>query len=600
MMRVLPSFLLLCLWCVPSVCFVSRTAPTSPRPVSNPGTFTSLGLADGSSTQPQPPKQKQKQKQKQTLESSYDVVIVGSGIGGLSAAAMLSKYGYTVLVLESHSETGGCAHGFTLRGPDNEGKNSGIYKFDTGPSFFSGLNPNIPPKSSNPLRTILDYVGESVDCIPYETFGLVFPEGEFVHTTGFGGMEGVVGKLSGTNGVEQWSNLMEKMEPLAEAVSAMPTVALRTDIGAALTAGPFLPKFGRLGNPFAALKLTKPFSSILKDAGVNDAFTQNWLDLLCFCLSGMPSSGTITAEMAMMMGEFYEPGAVMDCPVGGARSIVDALARGVTKHGGVIATNSHVKGINVENGKATGVTLTNNNRVINAKQAVISNLSIWDLLSSGIVDRTHFPDDFYTKGMDTPPGKSFLHIHLGFRATTEELSKLQAHYMYVDDWSRGVDADENTALLSIPSVHDDTLAPDGHAVLHIYTPATEDFQKWEHLDRRSEEYQALKVERSQFLWKVLTKTIPDIKERVTIQKIGTPLTHARFLRRYRGSYGPAIKAGEASFPFPGTPIQQLLTCGDSCFPGIGVPAVAGSGILAAHSVSLDSIKPQLKLLESLK
>ena len=51
----------------------------------------------------------------------------------------------------------------------------------------------------------------------------------------------------------------------------------------------------------------------------------------------------------------------------------------------------------------------------------------------------------------------------------------------------------------------------------------------------------------------------------------TPLTHQRFLNRHKGSYGPAIRAGEASFPFPGTPVDGLLVCGDSVFPGIGVP-----------------------------
>jgi phytoene dehydrogenase-like protein len=85
-----------------------------------------------------------------------------------------------------------------------------------------------------------------------------------------------------------------------------------------------------------------------------------------------------------------------------------------------------------------------------------------------------------------------------------------------------------------------------------------------------------------------------------IFKLRTPLTHQRFLRRHRGSYGPAIRAGEGDFPFPGTPVKGLLVCGDSCFPGIGIPAVAGSGILAANSVSLDSLRPQLKLLEGLK
>lgn len=80
----------------------------------------------------------------------------------------------------------------------------------------------------------------------------------------------------------------------------------------------------------------------------------------------------------------------------------------------------------------------------------------------------------------------------------------------------------------------------------------------------------------------------------------TPLTHQRFLNRHKGSYGPAIRAGEASFPFPGTPVDGLLVCGDSVFPGIGVPAVAGSGILAANSVSFDSIGPQMRLLKKMR
>ena len=93
-------------------------------------------------------------------------------------------------------------------------------------------------------------------------------------------------------------------------------------------------------------------------------------------------------------------------------------------------------------------------------------------------------------------------------------------------------------------------------------------------------------------------SVSDLAFRVST--LSTPLTHQRFLRRYRGSYGPAIRAGEASFPFPNTPIEGLLVCGDSCFPGIGVPAVAGSGFLAANSVSFASIGPQLKLLESMR
>ena len=59
-----------------------------------------------------------------------------------------------------------------------------------------------------------------------------------------------------------------------------------------------------------------------------------------------------------------------------------------------------------------------------------------------------------------------MHLHLGFRATPKELAQLQAHYMYVDDWSKGIEAEENVVLVSIPSVHDSTLTPPGYAVVH--------------------------------------------------------------------------------------------------------------------------------------
>ena len=113
-----------------------------------------------------------------------------------------------------------------------------------------------------------------------------------------------------------------------------------------------------------------------------------------------------------------------------------------------------------------------------------------------------------------------MHLHVGFSATKAELKALEAHYMYIDDWSKGVEGEDNAALLSIPSVHDDTLAPEGYGVLHIYTPATEDFTRWEGLDRKSEEYTALKEERSNYLWRVLEKIIPDIKERVVVSQVG--------------------------------------------------------------------------------
>ena len=67
----------------------------------------------------------------------------------------------------------------------------------------------------------------------------------------------------------------------------------------------------------------------------------------------------------------------------------------------------------------------------------------------------------------------------------------------MNDWKRGVDADQNVVLISVPSVLSPDLAPPGKHVLHAYTPGTEPFELWDGLDRRSKEYKELKTGRSE-------------------------------------------------------------------------------------------------------
>jgi all-trans-retinol 13,14-reductase len=115
-------------------------------------------------------------------------------------------------------------------------------------------------------------------------------------------------------------------------------------------------------------------------------------------------------------------------------------------------------------------------------------------------------------------------------------------------------------------------------VVHAYT--LEPWEGWQ----RDDDYDSRKRERVQPLYQALAKVIPDIRDRVEVELIGTPLTHQRFLRRYQGTYGPAIAAETGLFPNCKTPISGLLRVGDSTLPGIGVPAVAASGILCANSL----------------
>jgi len=119
-------------------------------------------------------------------------------------------------------------------------------------------------------------------------------------------------------------------------------------------------------------------------------------------------------------------------------------------------------------------------------------------------------------------------------------------------------------------------------VVHAYT--LEPHDNWQ----RDNCYQERKKERSQSLYRALERVIPDIRQRVVLELIGTPLTHADYLRRDRGTYGAAIAAGQGMFPSTHTPISGLYRVGDSTMPGIGIPAVAASGILCANTL----VQPQ--------
>ena len=495
---------------------------------------------------------------------SVDVVVIGSGVGGLCCAALLAKYGYRVTVCESHAIAGGAAHSFERDG----------YKFDSGPSLYSGLSSS---PTNNPLRQVLDAIEEDIEWANYNVWGCRLPEGDFDAYVGADHFAEVLTKLRGEAAVKQWRKLQSEMRPLADAVNALPPLAMRFDLGAAISVGQYLPNtLGHLPN---ILRLTRPFSEVMEGI-VSDPFIRNWMDLLSFLLSGLPADGTVGAEMAFMFAEWYKPGVKLDYPMGGSGAIVDALVRGFTKRGGEIIYNAHVERILVEKNKAVGVRLRNGEE-IKAGKAVVSNASVWNTLS--LIPEGVLPKSFVKERANTPECESFMHLHLGIDATG--LENLECHYIVVNDWNKGVTAPQNVVVMSIPSVLDSSLAPSGKHAIHVYTPGNEPYELWGGMDRRSDAYKEQKQKRAEVMWQGLARVIPDIRDRTELTLIGTPLTHQRYLRRHRGTYGPAHQAGKALFPGSNTPISGLLCCGDSTFPGIGIPAVAASGAIAANTIA---------------
>merc|ERR1712087_994643 len=198
-----------------------------------------------------------------------------------------------------------------------------------------------------------------------------------------------------------------------------------------------------------------------------------------------------------------------------------------------------------------------------------------------------------------PRHGAIMHLFLAIDATDLDLSHIDdpAH-LVVQDWGRSLQDSQNLCSFFIPSLRDPSVCPPGKHCIHVYSSGGEPYEPWQDLKMGSPEYEAYKEERAQVLWSAVERCIPDVRQRTEFSIIGSPLAHEAFLRRDRGTYGLAWAAGTSApfsgkvknllpFPFPNlkTPVDGLLRCGDSCFPGIGTPSAAASGVIAANTLT---------------
>ena len=507
--------------------------------------------------------------------NKYDVIIVGSGIGGLCCGSILALSGRKVLICEAHNQPGGVAHSFDMKG----------YKFESGPSLWSGIG---KWPTTNPLGQVLRLLDEKVELKKYHGWQVNVPEGSFNLKVGQEPFRKRIGLLRGNQSVKEWDSFLSEIKPLSQIVSEIPLLSSSPKTIDFLEILKLTYKF--LPNIKLLSKLNSGFGEIV-DNHLKDPFLRNWVDLLSFLISGMTMHDTNSAAMATLFDEWFKPESYLEYPKGGSESIVKALVNALKKNGGELILSSKVDAIDFSKNVASGVTLENGSKFIS--DFVVMNTDVW-------TSRKLIPEKLQKKWR--PKAKainkcgSFLHIHLGFDASG--LQNLPIHSIHVEDWERGITAERNVVVFSIPSVLDNEMAPKGKHVLHGYTPANEPWEIWENLNFNDLTYKNLKEERCLIFLKSLRKLIPDIDDRIEIKLLGTPLTHKKFTNTYCGSYGPALSAAEGLFPGCTTPIKNLLTCGASSFPGIGIPAVSASGAYAAEKIiGKKEYKDLLKMID---
>jgi prolycopene isomerase len=337
-------------------------------------------------------------------------------------------------------------------------------------------------------------------------------------------------------------------------------------------------------------------------AHIQDPNLLRFIDMECFCWSVMPADRTPMINAGMVFSDRHAGG--INYPKGGVGVIAGRLVAGLERYGGAIRYRSRVVKVLLEQGRAVGVRLAGGEEL--RARRVVSNATRWDTFgdpdSAGprpggaakLPSKT-MSGQSLIDGADTPaaertwrrryrPSPSFLSLHLGVRADLIP-EGTHVHHLLLERWE-DLEAEQGTVFVSMPSLLDPSLAPEGHQIVHTFTPSS--MEAWQGLS--PSEYRVKKQADADRLIARLEAILPGLAGAITHREVGTPRSHRRFLGRMGGSYGPipAMRLpGLLPMPFNRTGISGLYCVGDSCFPGQGLNAVAFSGFACAHRIGAD-------------
>jgi prolycopene isomerase len=493
-----------------------------------------------------------------TAETLFDAIVIGSGIGGLVTATQLAAKGAKVLVLESYLIPGGSAGYF-----DREG-----YRFDVGASMIFGFGTQ---GTTNLLTRALEAVNVSLETIPDPVqihYHLPNDLKVKVHRDYEKFLQELISYFPHEQqGIRQfydecWKvfNCLNRMDLLSlEEPRYLTRVFFQ--------------------HPLACLGLVKYLPQNAGDVArkyIKDPLLLKFIDIECYIWSVVPADLTPMINAGMVFSDRHYGG--INYPKGGVGQIAQKLADGLEKAGGEIKYQAKVTKIVTENNRAVGVKLASG-EVYRAKR-IVSNSTRWDTFEK-LLPKAEMPASEQKWQQRYEKSPSFLNMHLGVKAELLPIGT-ECHHILVEDWDKMAE----TIFVSIPTLLDPDLAPEGHHIIHTFTPNW--VEDWQNLSQG--EYEQKKEVAAGKIIKRLEQIFPGLDAALDYMEVGTPRTHRRFLNRANGTYGPIPRRklmGLLGMPFNRTSIPGLYCVGDSTFPGQGLNAVAFSGFACAHRVAVD-------------
>lgn len=500
---------------------------------------------------------------------TWDAIVVGSGMGGMAAAAALARFGHRVLLLEQYGTPGGLTHSFSREG----------FTWDAGIHYIGSIAPG------ERERGFLDWLADTP--LAFESMGAVYDN---LHI-------GTAEPLPLSRPYEaQERDLKDRFPEDTEAIEAW-TAALRAgdDIARTIFSTRAMPAL--LGNAllwwnrraidrWCRRTTGEVIAEITANPDLAAAFAAQWGD------HGGRLSRASFAMHAVIAGSFLKCGAWY--PVGGGAAFADSILPTITKAGGQVRTGVRVDGLLLDGDTVTGVR-TGDGEEIGAN-VVISNIGVREtvdrLLPAGCGHQ-----DWIAKIRSLSSSLAHFSLFLGFEGDVEEAGATRSnHWLYpagtVDAlWADAPDGEPLGMFVSFASLKDPHHDPGPKRKYAGEIVAWTDWSivaRWADMDRseRGADYEAFKHQVEETMFAQFRAYFPELADLVVFRELSTPLSTAAITGHRQGAfYGLEVTPERTTSDAlrARTPFKGLFLSGqDVASPGI--QGALWGGMLSAACV----------------
>lgn len=512
--------------------------------------------------------------QKLDLKPRYDVVIIGAGVGGLTTAALLSKAGFSVCVLEKEPHAGGYLAGFRRK----------QFRFDTAIHWLNQCAPGgmaarifdilgSDHPNAIPQKRIRRYKGDSYDYLLTNNPDELRDQWirEFPHEK-----EGLIRFFKAAKRLgksfDNFSNIFRSEESMTGLEKAKNKLNLL--------------KFGLPFIPFLRFKgdkgMKKGLDKFFKDEKLQKVFSADTEILSCLVPIGWA-----------YYGDYQSP------PPGGGQVIPEWMEHIIAFYNNQVFFKCKVDKILLEGNKTTGVRFEHRGEMhtVNARYVVAA--CDVETLYDRMLPQTVISSKFRRKLKDAELYSSSVTVAVALDCPAEELGfNEELIHLTSEKVPRGQHAtgDPEKSEISIlaPSLRDKSLAPEGNGTLTLFMPASMDYMNnWlTGTDEqgnyvRTDDYKKLKNDIAEvIIRRVEEKIAPGLRSHILFYDVATPVTHWRYTGNKNGTMmgaKPGRENMQGKIAHYQTPIENLLLSGHWAELGGGVPIAVKA---AANAVLL--------------